>query len=258
MLAMDIHSRLVTLAFLLGASLGAVAGAQDFRVDTDIMVDENDEKPLAETLTVFSGDVVYDFILNGPEEITVLDVRRGRIIVLDSARQVQTTLTTTQLREYSAGFKMSSREELAPFVNPRFTTSFVEKTGMLELASEALTYRAKGIKPKMAAAAQRFREFADWHARLNAVRPGNLPPFGRIELNRAMAERQLIPEEIERIVVLDRPLADKELRARSRHCFHWTLTATDRKRIETVGRYLATFQKVTPGQYWNVRQVASR
>ena len=48
MLAMDVHSLLVTLAFIAGASLGAVAGAQDFRVDTDIRVDDKDEKPLAE------------------------------------------------------------------------------------------------------------------------------------------------------------------------------------------------------------------
>ena len=154
-----------------------MARAGDFRVDTDVFVDRNEEKPVAETLTLFSQGVVYDFILNGSEEITVLDIRHGRIVLLDAERRVKTELTTDQLIEFSAKIKTLSQDEKQnALFSPQFTTRFDEESGELELVSPRLTYRATGIRPKLAAAPRQFREFADWYARLNAIRPGNLPP----------------------------------------------------------------------------------
>ena len=255
---MNLRTVLMTLAF--GAALfRPMAGwSQDFRVDTDVFLGDAKE-PVSETLTIFAGDVVYDFILNGPEEITIFDVNRGRIVLLDSARSVRATLTTDQLLQLSAAMKsVGGAEERQTLLNPQFASRFDEPTSQLELTSAGLIYRAKGIKPKVDTAVQRFQQFADWYARLNAVRPGNLPPFGRIELNQSLAEHHLVPEEIERTIIVDRSLGDKQYRARSRHTFIWTLSSTDRKRIERAGREQSAFRAVNPAEYWQVARVASK
>ena len=105
---------------------------------------------------------------------------------------------------------------------------------------------------------EQFREFADWYARLNAIRPGNLPPFGRLELNEALARRQLVPEEIDRTIVLDGRFGAKKVKACSRQSFVWTLSGTDRKRVEKAGRLMAELQEITPPEYWRVPRVARR
>lgn len=254
------NARAVLLTLASGfALLPPVAGwSQDFRVDTDVFLNDAQE-PVSETLTLFAGDVVYDFILSGPEEITIFDVARGRIVLLDGTRSVKTTLTTEQLLQLTAAMKtVSGAEQRQGLLNPQFATRFEEATGQLELTSANLVYRAKGIPPKTDTAAQRFQQFADWYARLNAVRPGNLPPFGRIELNRLLAEHRLVPEEIERTLIVDGALGDQHHRARSRHTFIWTLSSTDRKRMERASRLQSAFPAVSAAEYWQTARLASK
>jgi hypothetical protein len=255
---MTVARFLSMLAFMASTFWGYAVVAQDFRVDTDVFIGDEDES-VSETLTIFSGDVVYDFFVKGPEETTVFDVRRGRIVLLDAERQVKTTLTTDQLLEFSAHIQSLSVEDgHRALLSPRFSTSYEEDRQRIELASDRLTYRAKGIRPKLESAAERFRDFADWYARLNAVKPGNLPPFGRIKLNNELASRKMVPEEIERTVVVERSLTDKQSKARSRHTFVWTLSGTDRKRIAQASRYMASFESVTAAEYWRIPTVAAQ
>jgi hypothetical protein len=249
---------LLVLACVGSFCLANSAHSQDFRVEADVFVEDGGES-VSETLTLFKGDVVYDFFLKGPDETTMFDINRGRIILLDGVRRVQTTLTTDQLLELSDAIRQrGAARGNQPLFEPQITTNYAEQEKILTLTSDRLTYRAKGIDPKLPHAAERFRQFADWYARLNAIRPGNPPPFGRLELNGALAGHGLVPEEIERTVVLDRPLANKTLRARSRHIFVWTLSSTDQKRIDKAGQNLAAFESVGLGQYWQAYTVAAR
>jgi hypothetical protein len=240
------------------AAMGLSAAAQDFRVEADVFVDGTEES-VAETLTLFKGDVVYDFFLKGPDEATVFDLNRGRIVLLDNSRQVQTTVTTEQLQQLSDLIRSAgSAKGNEQLFNPQTSPSFDEQAKIVMVASDRLTYRAKCIDPKLPDAAEKYRRFADWYARLNAVRPGNPPPFGRLELNAAVAERTLVPEEIERTVVLDRPLANKTMKARSRNIFLWSLSGTDQKRIEKASTNLAKFETVDLGRYWQANSVAKQ
>ena len=141
---------------------------------------------------------------------------------------------------------------------PLFQQTFDEERSLLTLTSDRMTYAAKGTIPKQPAAAQRYQQFADWYARLNALKPGNLPPFGRIALNKSLAERNLIPVEIERTLTVERPLADRKLVARSQHAATWLISNTDRKRIETDGNHLSKFRKVSPKEYWQPERVAAK
>jgi hypothetical protein len=117
------------------------------------------------------------------------------------------------------------------------------------LSSKFLTYRVKTEEPKQEDAAQQYQHFADWYARLNATRPGNPPPFARIELNQAVANRRLIPKEIQREITVTQGLNKTTLVARSRHIVNWRLSRTDREKITEVSRNLVTFESVSYHQF---------
>lgn len=230
------------------ATLASVR-AQDFRVETEVLVDQADD-PVSESLTLFTGDVIYDF-LKPNEETTVFDIRNGKIMLLDSRREVKTSLTTEQLAEFSAAIKTrGSAQGPTHLFQPTFATSFDAEQNRLTLSSDHLTYSVKGVPAKHPSGAQRYRQFADWYARLNAIRPGNLPPFGRLELNEALADRGLLPLEIERKVVIDRPVANKTLHAKSKHTVTWLISNTDQGRINQTSHNLARYREVKPSEYW--------
>lgn len=181
----------------------------------------------------------------------MFDIRRGRIVTLDPHRKIQTVLTTENLLEFCTAMKTrpasSGNEGL---FHPQFQTVFDETARVLTLSSDTLVYQARGEVPKEAEAAARYHQFADWYARLNAFRPGNLPPFGRIELNRGLAERNLVPTEVTRTVTMKRTLGSKRLVHRSLHHIQWTISNSDRSRIETVGDQLTSFPQVAVKDYW--------
>jgi hypothetical protein len=242
--------RVFPLALLGFATAVLPAVAQDFRMETEVYTDRGQE-PTSESLTLFRGDVVYDFLLVPHVETTVLDIRRGKLILLDPQREVRTSLTVEQLAEFSAAIKVRGTSQgPAHLFQPQFTTTFDELQTRLTLESEKLTYSVKAVSARHATGAQRYRQFADWYARLNAIRPENLPPFGRLELNQALAERGLLPLEIERSLVLDRRVADKKLHARSKHAVTWLISGTDQGRIELTGQQLTKFREVSPAEYW--------
>lgn len=238
---------------------GAVNGlAQEFRVESEIFTTD-DKEPVAESLTIFSGNVVYDYLFGEAEEITVFDVQRGRIVLLDPRQQIKAELTTEKLFEFCTAIKALPAAKKNPTLfNPQFQPTFDQERALLTLTSDHISYKAKGVEPKQPDGAKRFQQFADWYARLNAMRPGNLPPFGRIELNKQLAAHNLIPLEIERTVVLDRPVADKKVVVRSKHAVIWQLSFTDRKRIETAAHYQSQFRQVSPEEYWHLDQIAAR
>jgi len=239
------------LSLLAGQVSPTSAMAEDFRVETDVFLG-GEKEPVAQNVTLFSGGLVYDFPLIGPQEITVFDGARGRFVLLDVPRKTKATLTTQELLQTTAAIKVQAQELDGVFAfaaDPQFKCDTDGQDGWLTLSSSLLSYRAKGTQPKLAATADAYRDFADWYARLNATRPGNLPPFPRLELNRTLAERQQVPEEVELTVEPKNRWAGRKLVVRSRHIFNWRLSNTDRKRIETAGTYMADFQAISFQDY---------
>ncbi len=249
---------LFILAFALGSML-ATAQGDDFRVENEVFKGR-DTKPVVETLTLFSGDFVYDFVLGDQsigiecEEVTVFDMRRGRIMLLDAKRKIQTSLTTKELGQLTEAFRQrAANEPNNGLIIPIFAVVYVEAEQEITMTSNALTYRVKGFSPKDPAAAKRYSNFANWYAQLNAI-IGNLPPFGRMELNRLLAEKALLPSKIERTIVLNR----KKTVAHSEHSVLWTLSNTDGRRIQLAGELMTNLRKVSLQEYWGIKsQVAA-
>jgi hypothetical protein len=229
-------------------ALCSVVAAGDFRVETDVLL-EDEPRPVAETLTLFSGDVVYDFLLSEPAEITVFDIRRGRMILLDPAKQIQTTMTTEELGQFIAAIQTRAAQQHELF-GMDFESRNDEASGELTLSGLNLTYQVTTQQADDIQQCKRYHEFADWYARLNAARPGNPPPFARLALNRELTTANRLPLEITRTLTLPGRLGKDRRVVRSRHAFTGKLSATDRKRIEDVATNIARFEKVSLVEYW--------
>jgi hypothetical protein len=239
----------------LGCLAAAPLAAQNFRMETDVFV-SGQKKPICQTLTLFTETMVYDFIY-GPEgktredtpfaEVTVFDMSAGRVILLDLKKSQKTVLTHEQLIQLTTAMKLHTTEQDAVYyfaANPEFDVQFKEAALELKLSSPKMSYVVKGQKPQQSAAIWRYQEFADWSARLNACRPGNLPPFARMELGRELARHQLVPEEITRVTVAPGRLASKRVELRSRHMVNWSLSTKDRQRIDMVSQQIGGFESV--------------
>jgi hypothetical protein len=130
---------------------------------------------------------------------------------------------------------------------PKFEETFADN--VLTLTSPQFKYVVTCVKPERSGAEQRYREFADWSARLNGIRPGNLPPFPRMELDQSLAAQGMLPEEIKRTITTSYLTGPRTETVRSRHLFNWTLSARDRALIEEVGDHLVKYRPASPEDY---------
>jgi len=238
----------LTVLAMTGAS-ETLAG-EVFRMETEVFV-ADEPKPVVEYLTLFTESTIYDFRVTKPEEMTVFDLQRNRIVVLDPTSKRKTTISTDEILQFTAAIKAEVNESNPIFfaaAHPQLESTADDDGSWLTLSSKHLTYRVKGAKPKHASATRRYQEFADWSARLSAMRLGNLPPFARIELNKVAAERGWVPEEVER-VVNPAKLGQRKQEVHSTHLVNWTLSEDDRKKIEKVGDHLASCREVSISEF---------
>jgi hypothetical protein len=247
------------LLWLIGALQGLPAAAddQEFRVDTEVFFG-TEKDPKVETLTIFSEGMVYDFLLAEPREITVFDFGRGRFTLLDESRQIRAVVNAQDLMDFTRELESQAvqrKDSLLAFAaRPQFETTAeeVQENGQrltrIKLMGKPLEYVALAQASQSQQAARMYRNFADWSARLNATRPGNLPPGARLSLNQALDDRGLLPLEITRTITQMNPL-HKKLEIKSRHLVNWTLSGKDRKEIERVGDFMAAFGAVSYDEY---------
>jgi hypothetical protein len=220
-----------------------------FRCETDVFV-AAEKEPVQQSLTVFTGTLVYDFLLGQSQEITIYDVERGTIDLLDKKRKLRATILTDDLLQITALYKTRKAEsDLFKFcTEPVFEKTLADNS--LTLGSSQFKYRVTCVAPRWAGAEQRYCVFADLSAQLNAIRPGNLPPFPRMELNKALAAHQMLPEEIERTITTRNITgARRNETIRSRHLFNWALSARDRQLVEEVGDHLIKYKSVSAEDY---------
>lgn len=260
------YRRLLVLTVVF-VGLSQAASAQDFRIDTEVFVTsdrdkekDKDKQLVAETLTIFTHGLVYDFLLTEPREVTLFDPLRGRFTLLDESRQLKASIGTQDVLEYVLSFDAhaaQSKDALFAFAaRPQFETATeeVEQNGQpfvrITLSGKPLEYVALGQRPQDPQSVKAYRQFADWFARLNAARPGNLPPAARLVLNEQLASQGLLPLEVTRTITAVGAFGrEKRLEVKSRHLVNWTLSGEDRKRIERAGDWLANFQPVSFDEY---------
>jgi hypothetical protein len=255
-------TRSLILALIAMLASVSLASAQNFRVETDLLIGD-ETKPFAETLTLFHDGLVYDLIRKDEGEITIFDPRMGNFTMLHPKHQTKTVITTQEILESCLSLNLHASESKDPFfafaADPKFAVSeerlAPESSGKVRvtLAHQVMTYSAIGMKPQLAEATTAYRSFADWVNRLNALRPGGMLPEPRMRLNEELFNRGLVPDEVVRII---HPTSrfQKEVKVRSRHLYNWTLSKTDRDRLDEIGGHRVNFKNVPLKQYWALDQ----
>lgn len=241
---------------------------QEFRIETEVFADEA-EQPVSANLTLFSRGLVYDFltIYDGetasgqaePEQIVIYDRDHQKLVMIDVPRQVKLVLSHDDILRFNAAQQARpGLQKKNPFLfNPQFNESFDAETGWLTLSSPRMEYRVKGYTTDDKAGLSVYQDFANWYVRLNAIGPGKMPPFARLELNKAIAARNMIPEQVELSFKLDGLLGQK-IEVKSRHYVIWKLSETDRKRIESADAHWVEFEEVSVQRFYNVDANAER
>lgn len=228
----------------------AVAGAQGFRVESEVYANGAQE-PVARTLTLFRGRIAWDFIEAVPSaadgrtpagtavtEIVLHDPARERVVVVDPVRNVKTQVEALRLERLSASLAAWARRSDDRLVRwaggPDFGDGMKETADMVELAGPRVRYAVEYAVAPSADAADSYRQFADAAILLKGLmRPGGLPPFPRMAINRRVAAAGGIPTSV--ALEIDPGMAaftGRAARLRCTHRFHPRLLSSDLARIE--------------------------
>lgn len=244
------------LAFVLCCSaVEGVCVAEDFRIESKVYVGEEETEPVNKTLTLFYAGRVYDF-LGDPAEVTVFDPQRQRFLLLNPAKRQRVEITLDYVTALTANLQERGQNRDDPLVrfmsNPRFVTAFDAATDELTLTSEWMTYAVKTAPANSEIASKQYTLYADAYAHLNTlVSPAHLPPFARLELNRALERRGELPKEVTLTVTSPSRIPGKSesVVIRSVHHVAWKLLESDRERIEQTGRALSEYSSVDLAEY---------
>lgn len=242
---MFLSRRFWLLVFVIAVA-PTVAIAEDFRIETRVY--EGKSKDIvSQNLTLFRTGVVYDY-LTEPPQVAIFDKARGRFKLLDPVRKLRTEVSTEAVLEVSQELQLKAAKAPTAFLkfaaHPTFDPELDDKTGQLTMASKTMTYTLTTVKAHSDDAAQQYREFSDWYARLNAMtNPAAMPPFARLAVNAELARRGLMAEK----VVLDIPsqLQRPGQNLRSEHRIAYRLLPKDMEKIEETAKHLHTFTEVS-------------
>lgn len=251
-------STLLCCLVVLGASS---VQANDFRVETRVFGEEGDE-PTDRTTTLFHQGAVYDFPAAG-SEITIFAPKDARVVLLDTKRRVRTELTVDQLFDFSGRLRDWAAKQddgLLKFtVDPKFEHQDDAAGGRMSLASRWMSYELQTRSATTKQMATQYLQFCDVCAHLNTLlNPGSLPPFGRLEVNRRLAEGANLPTEIQLTIPAVRMFGDREVKLATRHEYVETLSDADLASVEKAGRHNATFRAVSLAEFRGVSSDAAK
>jgi hypothetical protein len=175
------------------------ASAEDFRVNNQVFPN-NQKEPAGQSITIFHEGIVYDS-MKSPAEIVIFDKPAGKFILMNPANQTRAELATADITAFVNQLQALAAKHPDPVVkflaDPKFQERFDESMGELTLTSPMVSYRLVLSTGDSPAAADQYREFSDWYARLNTLlTPGSRPPFGRLAVNDAVAKHKAIASQV--------------------------------------------------------------
>ncbi len=228
-----------------------------FRVESEVFANDG-EAPIARSLTLFRDGIAWDFLepaaaKDGSElsgEIVLHDPARERVVLVDPTRNLKTQVDSIRLERLSvslASWARKSDDRLVRWAGgPDFGEGMTESDDRIELVGPRVRYAIDFATPPTAEAAGIYRRFADTAILLKAlVRPGGLPPFPRLAINRRVAAAGGIPTEVS--LEIDSRAAMVTGRADTLRCvhkFHPRLLAGDLSRIEEAESRVAVATQV--------------
>lgn len=232
-----------------GAEPGAGA---DFRIDNAVYLGESKE-PLCRSTTIFHKGMVYD-CMKAPSETIVFDMSAGRFILLNLKNRTRAELTTGEVASFADRLQEVAARSLDPLVKflaaPKFREHVDRATGTLTLDSPLVVYRLTLLPEQDPRVMAQYHEFSDWYARLNSLlSPGSRPPFGRLVVNAALAQRSATASEVVLRLSSGGASGRGPTTIRSEHRLVRPLTAVDLDRVGQARKQMVGFKPVGFAQY---------
>lgn len=227
--------------------------AADFRVENAVFLGEEKE-PVCRSATIFHAGAVYD-CMKSPAETIVFEPSSGRFVLLNLKDRTRAELTAAAVAKFTEGLQEVAARSPDPLVRflaaPRFRESADPATGELTLDSPSVVYRLTLAAEREPGVAEQYREFADWYARLNALlSPGSPPPFGRLAVNAALAQRGAIASNVTLTLTCEGKWAGRyPALSRSEHRLVRPLTAADLDRVRETRKQMAAFKPISFADY---------
>ncbi|MEM7316729.1 MAG: hypothetical protein AAF497_26650, partial [Planctomycetota bacterium] len=199
------------------------------------------DEMVSQSTTYFTESEIINVHSGENGFVKIIDRATNGVTLVDFAKGTKTNVSADELLRTVAA--LLARAEDKPKVvreaaNPKFVSDWNEKKMTLELKGKALTYNAQTTPPQEVSIVNAYRQFADWSARLNAARPGGLPPTARLMLNAQLAEHGAVPTS----VLLDR--ADLPKKLRSKHKYETGLSKQDRATIDRLKQRIVNVPSV--------------
>jgi hypothetical protein len=235
---------------------GGPALAEGFRVDSQVFIGK-ETTPHSTNVTLFQAAHVYDF-LDHPRQITIYDLARGRVVLVNPDEKVKAELSQVMLESFCDNRRRAEPQTTDPVLrfalDPRFEeegkAEGKEYDGERTYSSRYITYRIKPLAESSAGAASAYRKFSDASARLNAVvNRGSLPPFPRLIVNESLAKSGDVPSEVHLKVSPARLAGGRTVLLKSQHEYRWRLLDSDLRMIVQAGEFLASAAPVSLAEY---------
>ncbi|MCA9196409.1 MAG: hypothetical protein KDA87_02685 [Planctomycetales bacterium] len=236
---------------LVFASTVTGVDAQDFAIVSKVF-QQGQEQPVSETLTIFHGSRVYDELLDNQQQISVHDAIANRFHLIDMRRHEQAVISEDDVLEFVAKVAVTTKAYEPDQSNvmvrfaaePTFDTEFDADAMKLTLSSDVWVYEVDVVRPhgEPDVMVHRYRQFADWFARLNTLW-GHLPPNARMELNSALAKHKVIPTRVTATIRNDR--GDVILQQHSEHKIYWKLQLDQQRRYQDVDEAIESAKYVS-------------
>lgn len=238
-------------ALLFVVCLASIARSAEFRIETRVYAQGEDE-PASQSVTLFADGVTYDF---RPHDHRVTIFRRGmgakpgRFVLLDTDRERRTEISGDRVAVVMTKLRRWAALQDDPFLrfvgDPTFDESFEASTGELRLQSDQLSYRLVTMPVKNAEGMKELRAFLDAFAQLHTLLEAGLPPGPRLEVNKVLARRSVVPVEVE---LYSGPI-EGEPSLRADHLITWILSKQDRAKIDLASAQLAEFEEVENAEF---------
>ncbi len=244
-------NRVLGICFVVVTCATVVADAEDFCIQSRVNVG----KDVIESSTIFYAGRVYDF-LSEPAEVTIFDPPGKKFVVLNPVSMVKTEIDLPQIDAFALYIKNKSLERPVPLLaflaEPKFDETYDDGSGNLTLKSEWMDYEVKTVKPRSDEAASIYVDYSNWQTKLNTLmRPGSLPPFARLELNKALDHHHRLPTEVQLIRYAGGP-TKRAVTIRAEHRLQWRLLESDIKRIDETATNLVTARPVGLTEYRSI------
>jgi hypothetical protein len=249
-----LHTCIVLLAAFSFVSGGRAYPAlgEDFRVDNMVYA-ANEKEPSSQSTTIFHGGVVYD-CMKSPEETVVFDKAASRFVLLNLTQRARTEISTGKIMAFVDGLQSRAakgKEPLLQFLaEPKFEERADDSSGELTFSSTLVNYTVTLAPEANPSIVQQYREFCDWYARLHPLLvPGASPPFARLQVNAALAQRQATASQVVLTMSSGRGLKPQHTTIRSVHHIVRPLAPADLERVAQTRTFMDSLKLVTFDQY---------